>query len=112
MILIHFDFDEIIIIPEYQQILDSLVNTIFENRRQRLLISGHSDEKGTEQYNLSLSQNRVEAVQNFIREKGIPDRIMKINYFGESRPKAPPNAINRDALNRRVEIKILRPKKR
>jgi len=37
---------------------------------------------------------------------------MKVDYFGESRPKAPPNAINRDAINRRVEIKILRPKKR
>lgn len=112
MILIHFDFDEIIIIPEYELILDSLVNTIFEDRRQRLLISGHSDEKGTKQYNLGLSQKRMEAVQNFIRVRGIPGRIMKVDYFGESRPKAPPNAINRDAINRRVEIKILRLKKR
>ena len=54
----------------------------------------------------------MEAVRNFIRVRGIPGRIMKVDYFGESRPKAPANAINRDAINRRVEIKILRPKKR
>lgn len=112
MILIHFDFDEIRIIPEYQQILDSLVSALFADRRQRLLISGHTDEKGAEKYNLGLSQQRVQEIQNYMTARGIPNRIMKFDYFGEGRPKAPPNAINRDAINRRVEIKILRPKKR
>lgn len=110
-LLIHFDFDEVSLSEYDRSLLDSLVAEMYRNRRLRLMMEGHTDEQGTAEYNSSLSRERVEEVARYLREKGIPEGIMKLKAFGETSPRAGLTVVNRDALNRRVEIKVMELKR-
>ena len=106
-VLIHFSFDETAFTKPDSLKLDSLVAELYRNKRLRLIMEGHTDEKGTKDYNIKLSEERVESVEKYLEKKGIPPGIIKSNAFGESRPRAGLEIVNRDALNRRVEIKVI-----
>lgn len=75
-------------------------------------ISGYTDSKGTEEYNLKLSQSRAQAVVTYLLGKGIPADRMTAKGYGESHPDAAnqkPDGSDDPAgrqLNRRVELKI------
>ncbi len=103
---IHFEFDKHTLSPEAYPILDQAVKTLNEFRNVQIVISGHTDSYGSDEYNEKLSQRRVETVYNYLISNGVsPDRINK-SWFGEKQPiRSNDNDINR-AFNRRVEIKI------
>lgn len=110
---VYFDFDKATLRPESNKTLDSLVNILNFYPRMRIEIGGHTDAIGTEAYNQKLSQERAQAVVNYLIEKGINiDRLEAMGY-GESMPAAPNRTEdgrdNREgrALNRRTEFKIL-----
>ncbi|MDW9606726.1 OmpA family protein [Sinorhizobium meliloti] len=102
---IAFDFDSADIRPDSQGILSKLAQAMMkpELEKARFLVNGHTDAKGTEQYNLDLSVDRAESVVAFlVTELHIdPGRLVPIG-FGETELK------NRDdgaaAVNRRVEV--------
>ncbi len=112
VVLLNFEFDSSEILPEHTSILDSLKSEMFANRRLRLLVEGHTDEKGADGYNLELSKARVNAVGKYLQEAGLPAGIMRLDFYGEKRPKVKKNIVNKDAINRRVEIKVIELKKR
>lgn len=71
-------------------------------------ISAHTDSKGSDEYNLQLSQKRAESVVQYLINKGInPERLIAKGY-GESMPVADNETEEGRALNRRVEMKILK----
>ncbi len=71
-------------------------------------IAGHTDELGSEEYNLKLSEKRALAVKQYLVEHGIsPDRIKAVGY-GEKYPLTKGETEEERALNRRVEFKILK----
>jgi outer membrane protein OmpA-like peptidoglycan-associated protein len=74
----------------------------------KVVISGHTDSMGSDEYNLKLSRRRVDAVYNFLVENGIgADRISEEAY-GESKPIKENNSSTNRAFNRRVEFKIIK----
>jgi outer membrane protein OmpA-like peptidoglycan-associated protein len=92
--------------------LDSLVTTIRKVDKATLLIDGHTDEDGSEEYNLELSEMRcktvAEKLKSLFDENAAYD--YKLRSFGESKPRVPnTNQVNKQ-LNRRVEITVLPPK--
>ncbi|HRZ20480.1 MAG TPA: OmpA family protein, partial [Bacteroidales bacterium] len=71
-----------------------------------LEIAGHTDSDGTDEYNLQLSQNRSQAVVNWLVENGITNTLSAQGY-GESSPVASNTTIEGKAANRRVEIRVI-----
>jgi outer membrane protein OmpA-like peptidoglycan-associated protein len=110
-----FDFDRWEIKKEAEETLRKLAKGIKELGWKHVLIEGHTDSKGSEEYNLRLSEKRAKAVKQwFIEEGGLVDLEFKTRGYGESRPVAPnenPDGSDNPegrAKNRRVEIRISR----
>jgi peptidoglycan-associated lipoprotein len=84
--MIHFDFDKADIRPGDAKILDANARWLRDNPKQVILIEGHCDERGTNEYNLALGERRARATMNYLVGRGIQaGRISTISY-GEERP--------------------------
>ena len=71
-------------------------------------ISGHTDNSGTDSYNIILSKKRAQAVESYLKENGISENRMISNGYGEHEPVSNNNTLEGRALNRRTEFKIIR----
>jgi outer membrane protein OmpA-like peptidoglycan-associated protein len=103
---VNFAFDKYELHPESYAVLERAVKILKENPDIHILISGHTDNKGSSDYNKILSEKRVKTVYDYLLSNGISDERISQNWFGEDKPlKENDTDINR-AFNRRVEIKI------
>ncbi len=111
---IYYPFDEYYLTDSAKAIIDTTLLRILQENPQLIVeISSHTDSKGTEEYNMELSQKRAESVVNYLISKGIsPDRL-KAKGYGESQPIAPntfpdgrDNPEGRQK-NRRTEFRVI-----
>ena len=70
----------------------------------QVVLAGHTDRSGPDQYNVGLSQRRADTVKAYLAGHGIPDGVMTTQAFGESRPLVETADGVREPQNRRVEI--------
>lgn len=105
---VFFDFDKAILKPESFPELDRIVALMKERSGMQIEITGHTDNVGTEQYNMGLSQRRARAVVKYLTEKEIAAGRIKTQYFGESKPVDTNATKEGRRRNRRVEFKILK----
>ena len=70
-----------------------------------ILIEGHTDDTGSESYNMALSERRAKAVQDYLIAQGVDAGRLTAKWYGETQPKYPNDEANR-AKNRRVELAI------
>ena len=104
-----FDVDEATLKAGATQSLSRLVTFLKEYPDRQVLVEGHTDSTGTEEYNLGLSQRRAESVVQFLTLNGIaPDRAIARGY-GKAYPVAGNETAAGRQRNRRVEIVILDP---
>ncbi len=102
---IYFDSGKSTLKYESKEELDKLFD-IMSRSAIVIELGGHTDNVGSEESNLKLSQDRVDAVKNYLVQKGIPkDRIKAVGY-GETVPIADNNTDEGKAKNRRVEVKV------
>lgn len=113
-----FDFDKWDIRQDAEKTLKKVGEIIRAYMSPKVIIAGHTDSKGSEEYNLSLSDKRAESVEKWLAEKaGVEPRIMETIGYGESKPVAPntnPDGSDNPQgrqKNRRVEIIIKKQKK-
>jgi len=92
--------------PDLYPELDSLVSFMKSNPSTKIEISGHTDATGNEAHNRRLSENRADAVAEYIVDKGIETSRVSFNGFGSSKPIASNNDPKGRRKNRRVEILI------
>jgi OOP family OmpA-OmpF porin len=93
--------------PGAQTELLRLADYLKRNPDRKIMIEGHTDNTGSSDYNLRLSQLRAQSVESYLLASGVsPDRIRAIGY-GETRPEAPSDSATGRQQNRRVEIVIL-----
>jgi OmpA-OmpF porin, OOP family len=105
---VFFDFDKWDLRPESHLELNRVVKLMQENPMIVIEMSAHTDSRGSDEYNLKLSDDRARSVMNYILFKGIsPERITSQGY-GETKPVAPNDTDENRQLNRRVEFKILK----
>jgi OmpA-OmpF porin, OOP family len=111
---IYYDFNKATLREESFPVLDQLVSMMNENKNMNLEIGAHTDSKGTDAYNVKLSDARAKSVVDYLIEHGITaDRLVSKGY-GESKPIADnTNADGSDnpdgrQKNRRTEFKILK----
>lgn len=101
-IVIHFPFDSYSLTTAEVKILDSFIRAV---PKTALLISGHTDSKGSDQYNEILSKRRTEAVKNYLTSQDYPPGLIKPNSFGETQLIDPDDEDEEKGIvNRRVEI--------
>ena len=88
--------------------LYQLVEFLKKNLIRSVSIEGHSDNIGSEGYNLELSQCRAEAVRNFLLDNGISPERLTARGYGKAYPVATNNTEAGRQQNRRVEVVVLR----
>ena len=98
---IHFAFDSATIRPADAKILDASAKWLAANPNQILLIEGHCDERGTEQYNLALGDRRAKAEMNYLVAQGVQGDRVTLVSFGEERPLCKENNEGCWSQNRR-----------
>lgn len=105
---IYFDFQSYQIKTESEEVLNKIFNSLDSNPELRIEIAGHTDNVGTEESNLSLSQKRAESVKKYLTKKGISSDRLETKGYGESQPLASnDDEENGRELNRRIEITSL-----
>ncbi len=101
-----FDFDSDQIKPTAAANLQELARSLNKFPNSDLLIVGHTDSKGEDAYNLSLSQRRSNAASAYLQAQGVPASRLRTSGRGETEPKASNDNEAGMAQNRRVEIAI------
>jgi len=101
---VKFDFDKYDIKDEYADQIDEAVKFLDKHKNLNVTVEGHTDSKGTEEYNYVLSQLRAKKVALSISEKGIDESRITTKGFGESVPVASNESEEGRAQNRRVDI--------
>ena len=102
--VIYFDLDSYIIKEEFQPVVEAHANHLRANPNRRVLLQGHTDERGSREYNLALGQKRAEAVRKALSLLGVADNQMEAISFGEEKPIASGSGEASWAENRRAEI--------
>ena len=90
-----------------QQTLNKLVGVFKEYPETNILVVGHTDSVGSEEYNMTLSKNRANSVTNYLLNNGISSSRLTTNWFGETQPMYDNNTSKGKAKNRRVNIAVL-----
>jgi outer membrane protein OmpA-like peptidoglycan-associated protein len=104
---ITFAFDSYAIEPQFQDTLDEVAETLSAYPSTYIDIYGHTDSVGTEAYNMTLSQNRAQAVASYLSGHGVASARIATQGFGESQPIASNETEAGRAQNRRVEIRVV-----
>jgi peptidoglycan-associated lipoprotein len=105
---IHFDFDKAAIRPDAAKVLEASAQWLNDHKGHALLIEGHCDERGTNEYNLALGDRRAKAARDFLEARGVAgSRITMISY-GEERPQCAEHNEACWSTNRRARF-IVKP---
>jgi peptidoglycan-associated lipoprotein len=103
---IYFDFDKAVVRPGDAKTLDASAAWLKQNANQLLLIEGHCDERGTNEYNLALGDRRAKAAMNYLVAQGISADRMTIVSYGEERPVCTEHTEACWAKNRRDQFMV------
>jgi len=97
------------ILPESNEILDAVATTVIHHPEFTLVeIAGHADERATDEYNLKLTQDRVNSVMNALIQRRVPKDHLRSKGYGEYCPEDPGHNEEAWEKNRRVEFKIVK----
>lgn len=103
-----FDFDKYNIRSDAREVLDSIAKWLNENRDIAILVEGHCDERGTNEYNLALGEKRAKAARDYLVTRGVDHvRINTITY-GEERPVCTDSNESCWQSNRRAHFVVTR----
>jgi len=104
---VYFDVNKWDIKPECTPAIDNLYNSLMLNPRMHIEIAGHTDSDGDAQANLILSQNRADAVMNYLLKMGLDPKRVQAKGYGEYKPIAPNDSAPNKSRNRRTEVRVL-----
>ncbi|WP_018344110.1 OmpA family protein [Cytophaga aurantiaca] len=103
-----FDFDSASLTKESELELDRVIDMMKTNSTMQVEISAHTDDMGSDAYNLKLSQLRAESVVRYLTLHGIDASRLVAKGYGEAMPSVPNDTDDNRAKNRRVEFKIIK----
>ena len=102
-----FEFDKSAVSPTYRDNLDHIYALMSASPSSKIEISGHTDLKGPDDYNLKLSKRRANSVANYLLNKGLDKSKVIVNAYGETRPLASGSSDDDMQMNRRTELLIV-----
>ena len=101
---VYFDYDRFDVKPSYVEVIKKIAQIMRENPSSKILLEGHSDERGTREYNVALGHKRAESVAKALEAEGINRQRMDTISFGEEDPADnTPNEMGW-AKNRRCDL--------
>ena len=103
--VIYFDFDSNVVKDEYRAMVQAHAKYLTENRSATLRIEGHTDERGSREYNIALGNRRAESVKKILVVLGVQEGRIEIISFGEEKPAEGGHDEASWAKNRRAELK-------
>jgi peptidoglycan-associated lipoprotein len=103
---VFFDFDKYDIRPSDARTLDSNANWLKSNPNHLVLIEGHCDERGTNEYNLALGERRAKSTMNYLVSQGVQANRITIISYGEERPQCTEHTESCWAKNRRAHFLV------
>jgi len=103
---VYFDLDMDEIRADQAATLDAKVPILNANTDVRIRISGHTDERGSDEYNLALGQRRAASVRRYLAARGISEARMDVESFGEQRPAMQGSDESAWSRNRRAEFTL------
>ena len=104
--MINFEYDQATVRSSDQGTLDRKAVVLAANPNVRLQISGHADERGSDEYNLALGNRRAAAAKRYLENKGIDGSRVDVVSYGEERPLNPGHDEAAYAQNRRDEFQV------
>jgi peptidoglycan-associated lipoprotein len=103
--VVYFDFDSFAIRDDFKAVIDNHAKLLSGNRNKRIVVEGHTDQRGGREYNLALGQKRAAAVVSSLTLLGASDSQLEAVSFGQERPAAQGSDEAAWAKNRRAELK-------
>jgi peptidoglycan-associated lipoprotein len=101
---VYFDYDSFVVKDEYRATVDAHSKFMQANKVARVTLQGHTDERGSREYNIALGQKRADSVKQLMQLLGGTDVQIETVSFGEEKPKAEGHDEAAWSQNRRVEI--------
>jgi peptidoglycan-associated lipoprotein len=102
--LVYFAFDSSAVDAESRSVIEANAAYLAANPQARVTLEGHTDERGTREYNLALGERRAQSVERVLRSGGIASNRISTVSFGEEKPVAPGQGEQAWGQNRRVEF--------
>ena len=103
---IFFDYDKDVLRDDARTVLDAKAAILEANPAVTLVITGHTDEQGTAEYNLALGQRRAAQVKRYLVSKGVQDGRLSVQSLGDSQPLATGTDAASYEQNRRAEFEV------
>ncbi|MEO6447440.1 MAG: OmpA family protein [Gemmatimonadaceae bacterium] len=104
---VYFEYDSDELSSEARATLDAKLPIFRANPSLRVRVTGNTDERGSDEYNLALGQRRAAAVKRYLSDQGIDGGTMDIVSYGEERPVMSGASEESYRLNRRAEFEIV-----
>ena len=104
---VYFDYDKAVIRDDAKSTLDMNADWLKRFRTVKILVEGHCDERGTEEYNLALGEKRAKSAQDYLLSMGIGSDRLKIISYGKSQPINPGHDDAAWQMNRRAQFIVI-----
>jgi peptidoglycan-associated lipoprotein len=101
---VYFEFDSFVVEDKYKAIIESHAKYLAGNKQAKVTLQGHTDERGSREYNIALGQKRAEAVKRVMVLMGASDVVIETVSYGKEKPKREGHDEAAWAENRRVDI--------
>lgn len=102
--LVYFDYDSYVIKPEFQSLIEAHAKFIKSSSNRKVVVEGHTDDRGGREYNLALGQKRAEAVRRALGLLGVSDSQVEAVSFGKEKLAVSGTGESVHAQNRRAEL--------
>ncbi|WP_201607323.1 peptidoglycan-associated lipoprotein Pal [Psychrobacter immobilis] len=102
--VVYFAFDSSEITAQSASVLNQHVSLLNSNPAAGVVIAGHTDERGSREYNMALGERRAQAARNYLAAQGVAANNIRVISYGEERPAAAGNTEDAYAQNRRAEL--------
>ena len=102
--MVYFAFDSSEITAQSASVLNQHVSLLNSNPAATVVIAGHTDERGSREYNMALGERRAQAARNYLAAQGVTANNIRVISYGEERPAAAGNTEDAYAQNRRAEL--------
>jgi peptidoglycan-associated lipoprotein len=102
--VVYFDYDSFAIRPEFQSVIEAHAKYIRADKARKVVLEGHTDERGGREYNIALGQKRAEAVRKALSLLGVTEAQLEAVSFGKEKPAMQGSTEAAMEKNRRAEI--------
>ncbi|MES1964479.1 peptidoglycan-associated lipoprotein Pal [Psychrobacter sp. AH5] len=102
--VVYFAFDSSEITAQSASVLNQHASLLSSNPTAEVLIAGHTDERGSREYNMALGERRAQAARDYLAAQGVSANNIRVISYGEERPAVAGNTEEAYAQNRRAEL--------